>query len=637
MNQHPTPLSLERLETTLSQVLPDVAAYNAFKTRLIPNFARLRSLLMQLYGHLPDFEYQMEQIILAAAQMYAARSTDLQKLDQLRESNPAWFQGQQLVGAVCYVDRFSETIKGLYENLDYLEELHVTYLHLMPLYKSPIERNDGGYAVSSFREVNPAIGTMAELADFAKILRQHGISLVLDFVFNHTSDEHLWAKNALAGDVRYQTYYRMFDDLTLPNQYERSLREIFPEQAPGNFTYRPEIGKWIWTTFFNFQWDLNYANPEVFRAMLEEMLFLANQGVEVLRLDAVPFIWKELGTNCENLPQAHVIIQAFNILVRAAAPAMLFKSEAIVHPRDVQSYVRADECQISYNPLMMVCMWDALATRDTRLLTHSMQKHFALAPNTTWINYIRSHDDIGWGFADEDAAELGIDANDHRFFLNLFYTGRFPGSFATGMPFNYNPKTQDMRISGTTASLIGLEKALLISDKNALQLAIDRILLVQAIALSAGGIPLFYLGDEIGTLNDYSYKNDPKLKDDSRWLHRPKMNWKNATKRKLAGSIENRLFDGLRQLIALRTQTVELANGETLFLNSGNFHVLAFLRHHKLLVVGNFSERYQSIYPTQFVPQFHGIKLKNLINNDLYSPDQITLRPYEFMWLLAQT
>lgn len=636
MDYQPTRLPFEHLETALPQVLPDPAAQKTFNWRLAPNFELLRDLLTQLYGHLPDFNFQFEQIVLAAAQMYAQRGSELRQLDQEREATPTWFQSQQMMGAVCYIDRFSKTIKGLYDHLDYLEELHVTYLHLMPLYKVPTERNDGGYAVSSFREVNPAIGTMTEIAQLAKTLRERGVSLVLDFVFNHTSEEHLWAQKALAGDPQYQAYYRMFDDRALPDQYERNLREIFPEQAPGNFTYRPEIGKWVWTTFFNFQWDLNYANPEVFRAMLEEMLFLANQGVEVLRLDAVPFIWKELGTNCENLPQAHVIIQAFNILVRAAAPAMLFKSEAIVHPRDVRSYIRTDECQLSYNPLMMVGMWDALATRDTRLLTHSMQKHFALSQHTAWINYIRSHDDIGWGFADEDATEIGVDASDHRFFLNLYYTGRFPSSFSVGIPFNYNPKTQDMRISGTTASLIGLEKALQRDDSAAVDLAIQRILLVQSIALSAGGIPLIYLGDEIGTLNDYSYRSDPKLKDDSRWVHRPKMDWQKARQRQKPDTVEGRLFSTLAELIKLRSRTPELANGETHFLNSGNFHVLAFMRHHKLLVVANFSEREHTVYPTQFVPQFHGVKLKNLINDQFYSSEQISLKPYEFLWLLPQ-
>lgn len=634
MNDQPTRLT--HLETQLHAILPEKEDMTSFKARIEAQYERLNALLGQLYGHLDDFQEHLEQIILAAARMYADRPIELRELDRRREADPLWFQRQQMMGAVCYVDRFSGTLKGLTEHLDYIDELGVTYLHLMPLYKSPKERNDGGYAVSSFREVNPNIGTMAELSALANTLRKRGISLVLDFVFNHTSEEHDWARKALAGDPKYQAYYRMFDDRTMPDQYERNLREIFPEQAPGNFTYRPEIGKWVWTTFFNFQWDLNYANPKVFCAMLEEMLFLANQGVEVLRLDAVPFVWKELGTNCENLPQAHVIIQAFNILVHAAAPAMLFKSEAIVHPRDVRSYVGKDECQLSYNPLMMVGMWDAVATRDVRLLTHSMRKYFALSANTAWINYIRSHDDIGWGFADEDAAEIGINASDHRFFLNMFYTGRFPGSFSSGIPFNYNPKTQDMRISGTTASLIGLEKAIDQDEESAIDLAIKRILLVQSITLAAGGIPLIYLGDEIGTTNDYSYKDDAKLKDDSRWIHRPKMNWAKAARRKESVSIEGRIFTGLSYLIQVRKNTPELTNGETEFINTGNFHVLALVRHHKMLVIANFSEREQVIYPTQFVPQLHGVKLVDLLTKRGIAYDQIMLKSYEYLWLMPQ-
>jgi len=628
-------LTLARLKPRLEPLLANRPDRQVFEERLEAHFPDIFRLLHALYGTQYDFFYHLEQILATAAEMYIARPRDLKMFDRLREENPLWFQSQEMLGGVCYVDQFAGTLAGLREKIPYFKELGLTYLHLMPLFRCPPEQNDGGYAVSSFREVNPALGTMEELASLTAELRQNGISLVLDFVFNHTSDEHDWALRALEGDADFQAYYRMFDDRTLPDQYEVNLREIFPVQAPGSFTYRPEIKKWVWTTFNRFQWDLNYANPAVFCAVLREMFFLANQGVEFLRLDAVPFIWKEMGTNCENLPEAHIIIQGFNALARVVAPALLFKSEAIVHPRDVASYVSWQECQISYNPLLMVCLWEALATREVRLLNRSMVGRFAIAKEAAWINYVRSHDDIGWGFANEDAAQLGLNGFDHRHFLNLFYIGRFPGSFSTGLPFNYNTRTQDMRISGATASLAGLEAALNSGDETDIENAIQRILLLHAIILSIGGIPLIYLGDAIATINDYSYEEDEGKADDNRWVHRPQMDWERAAKRNDPSSIEGRVFQPLSHLIAVRKQTPALANGKTVFFDTGNPHVFGFVRNDTVLVLGNFSEQPQPVERKSLAQEWAAPKSAvDLTTGQRQSlKGTLVLAPYQVMWL----
>ena len=392
--------------------------------------------------------------------MWLARPESLRELDSRRQIDPQWFQSEQMMGGVCYVDLFAGDLQGVRKKIGYFKELGLTYLHLMPLFRAPEGNSDGGYAVSSYRDVNPALGTMQELASLADELRANGISLVLDYIFNHTSDEHDWALKAQAGDREYMDYYYIFPDRTMPDAYERTLREIFPDQRPGSFTYRPDMDSWVWTTFNSFQWDLNYSNPVVFRRMGEEMLNLANMGVEVLRLDALAFAWKQMGTVCESLPEVHVLVQAFNTLARISAPALLFKSEAIVHPDQVIEYISERECQISYNPLLMALLWETLATREVTLLKLSMQHRFNHGPWLAWVNYVRSHDDIGWTFDDGDAGRLWINGYDHRRFLNAFYTGRFEGSFARGVPFQENPRTGDARISGTTASLAGLEKAL---------------------------------------------------------------------------------------------------------------------------------------------------------------------------------
>jgi len=601
------------------------------------------TLLAPLYGERADFAAMLGRIFETALDAYLARPADLRALDRTREAAPTWYQDNAMMGGVCYVDRFAGTLRGVQEKIDYFKELGLNYLHLMPLFRTPDGPSDGGYAVSSYREVNPVLGTMDDLRALAAALRGAGISPVLDFVFNHTARDHDWALKARAGDPEFRAYYFFYEDRAMPDAYERTLREIFPDEHPGAFTYDEELGHWVWATFHTYQWDLNYRNPAVFRQMLEELLFLANVGVEVLRLDAVAFVWKELGTNCENLPQAHAIIRAFNALVRIAAPGMVFKSEAIVHPDDVLRYFgtgawEGRECEISYNPLLMVELWEALATGYTALLRLSMQKRFAIPANCAWINYVRSHDDIGWGFADEDCAELGIHGFYHRQYLNRFYTGQEPDSFATGYPFQFNPKNQDMRISGSTASLCGLEQALNENDAEKIELALRRILLIYGVAISMGGIPLIYLGDEIGQINDYTYQDDPARADDSRWVHRGPMDWDRALHRSDPGTVEGRLFQGFTRMIGVRKlQPAFGASASTQVLALNNGHLYAYIKAQgasRVLAVCNFSAQTQQVPAAELPGLDPGAAYTELVSGRaLPGGDDLVLGPYEFAWI----
>ncbi|MGD2076528.1 MAG: alpha-amylase family glycosyl hydrolase, partial [Gammaproteobacteria bacterium] len=415
---------LPRLEARFAGQV-DADEWQGYLQRLREHFPTLFRCLHQIYGTQYDFFYHLDSILSSATEMWRARPAELKALDALREADPFWYQSHRMLGAMCYTDLFADSLQGLRERIPYLLELGVNYLHLMPLYKVPEGDNDGGYAVSSYRELNPRLGSMDELVELTSELRHHGMSLCLDFVFNHTSDEHEWARKALAGDPEYQAYYRMFPDRTEPDAYESTMVPVFPDEHPGSFTYRNRIRKWVWTSFHNYQWDLNYENPVVFNRMLEEMLFLANRGVEILRLDAVAFVWKQLGTSCQNLPEAHIVIQAFNALVRIAAPAMVFKSEAIVHPDEVRKYIAEHECQLSYNPQLMALLWNSLATTKTGILKHGLERRFAIPSGCSWVNYVRCHDDIGFAFSNEDISDLGLDPAAHRRFLTDFYTGRF--------------------------------------------------------------------------------------------------------------------------------------------------------------------------------------------------------------------
>ena len=598
----------EHAESSLRRLLPRIEArfagetepaeWEAYLGRLRRHFPRLFRRLHELYGEQYDFFYHLESILNSATEMWRQRPGELKALDGLREADPHWYQSNHMVAAMCYVDLFAGDLDGLREHVAYLSELGITYLHLMPLFQVSDGDNDGGYAVGSYRYVDPPVGTMKELAALATELRHRGISLVLDFVLNHTSDEHEWARRALDGEREFQAYYRMFPDRTMPDAYERSMPEVFTDDHPGAFTYRTRIKKWVWTTFHTYQWDLNYENPVVFNRMVEEMLFLANQGVEILRLDAVAFLWKRLGTNCQNLPEAHWLLQAFNAIVSIAAPAVVLKSEAIVHPDEVRRYIGPHECPLSYNPQLMALLWEALATRDVRVVRRAMQRRFHIPSGCTWVNYVRCHDDIGWGFADDEVLESGFDPARHRRFLTSFYTGRFEGSFARGEPFQLDPTTGLARVSGTCASLCGVEAALAEGDEQALDLAIRRILLLHGVIITATGIPLIYLGDEIAMLNDYGYCQDPEKIGDTRWLHRARFDWERAELRHDPETVPGRVYHGILRLVRLRTRNQAFAHAETEFLDTGNDHVLGFLRSHEdntVFVLANFTEREQHV------------------------------------------
>jgi glycosidase len=638
----------DQIDTFLQYTLPRVEArftkivtenphtWQMFIGRLEKHFADLYHLYYNLYADKQDFSSHLENLLSTMASMWFARPSDLKALDLVRERDPLWFQSNQMVGGVCYVDLFADNLKGISDKIPYFKELGITYLHLMPLFRSPVGDNDGGYAISSYREVNPSLGTIQQLSTLARKLREEGISLVLDFVLNHTSNEHEWALRARSGDSEYRDYYYIFPDRTMPNAYERHLREIFPEEHTGSFTYDASMGKWVWTTFHTYQWDLNYSNPTVLNRMAEEMLFLANIGAEVLRMDAVAFIWKELGTNCENLPQAHKLLRILNLVARIASPALLFKSEAIVHPDEVNKYIHPDECQLSYNPLLMALLWNSLATRETRLLRQALQERFRINPACSWVNYVRVHDDIGWTFSDEDAARLGINGYDHRKFLNDFYTGKFMGSFARGLPFQKNLNTGDARISGTCASLAGLEKALREETPHEVSIAIQRILLLHGIIMTAGGIPLIYLGDEIGTLNHYQYLQDPAKANDSRWVHRPVTDWQKVALRHDPNTIQGKIFQGFQKLIRMRVENDVFSGSGLRVVSLDNDHLLAYIRYNQenqILIVANFSERQHTLQAEVLFRYRLNQFRHDLISGKSLPEHVLTIKPYQLLVL----
>jgi amylosucrase len=639
------------LNDILAELKPEVGNHRLrhFYTRLGANFYAIHSLFKLLYGERADFKEQMVSLVETLAMRYIKRSPHLRKSDLAREKDYNWFLSQKWVGMALYCDRFAEDLKGLRSKLPYLQDLGINMLHIMPILDCPPEHSDGGYAIRNFNKVDERYGTNEDVEALVLTLKKRDMLLVLDVVVNHTSDEHEWAQRARKGEKKYQDYYYVFDDRETPDSYEETMPEIFPLTSPGNFTWNAEMGKWVMTVFNNYQWDLNYRNPEVLIEMIDIILFWANKGADILRLDAVAFLWKKLGSTCQNEREAHLLLQLMKDCCQITAPGVLFIAEAIVAPGEIAKYfgedaINAKECEIAYNATFMALLWDAVATKNANLLNRGVKNLPTKLDRATWLNYARCHDDIGLGFDDNDAVLSGYDPHLHRRFLIDYFTGKFPTSPARGLPFGENPKTGDSRISGSLASLVGLEVALENNDAAAIDAAINTILLLHSMIISFGGIPLLYYGDAIGTLNSTAYLQDDSKRNDNRWMHRSHFDWEKAELRHQNGTVEQRIFTPLKKMIALRKELSAFADFDNRhLLTLTNPYLLAFSRtdplHRKnrVLVIGNFNFEAQNIKHSELKLQgfFMNESMKNLYSGLSLQivNDSITIPPLSFYWL----
>ncbi len=593
-----------------------------------------------LYGDRPEVEVQLKKMLRGH---WDARSDDLKDLDLQRDIAPDWFLSEKMVGYVFYVDRFSGTLKGVLDHVGYLESLGTTYVHFMPCLRPRLGDSDGGYSVMDYRAIDPKIGTMDDFVDVSRALRARGMDVCIDLVLNHTAKEHEWAVRAKKGEKKYQDYFWMFDSDVEPKQYGETLVEIFPDTAPGSFTYYPDIQKWVWTTFNEHQWDLNWSNPEVFLEIVDIMLHLANKGATCLRLDAVAFMWKRLGSNCQNQPEVHDILQALRAATRVAAPALIHKAEAIVAPKDLVPYLgqgrhAGREANLAYHNNLMVQYWSSLATRQTALTNHVLSAHFPESfKNASFATYIRCHDDIGWAITEEDAVAVpGISGPGHRKFLSDFYSGVHPGSFARGGIFQENAETGDRRNSGSFASLAGLEAAKEAGNRELIEMALHRMLMGYALMCSFGGMPLLYMGDEIGLLNDYGFEDVAEHAHDNRWMHRPRMNWTVANAPEWP---ERALLDGVKVIIARRKALPEFnASVPTRILQTGVASILAYLKQAErrpVVCVVNFSESWRRVPAQQFrdlgVSRFFDELAEEQI---VLQNDYIPVAPYGRLWVV---
>jgi len=590
----------KKIDTALERSSLKINASDlSFYSRFIANISSIHSLFTELYTH-PDTDILFDRLLDTVVKAYAARPQQQRDADHKKSEKDTWFLSNELAGMSLYVDRFCGNLENLEAKLGYCKKAGINVLHLMPLFESPAGESDGGYAVSDFRKVDERFGTLFHLQHLQEKMHSEGMYLMIDIVLNHTSHRHEWAEKAKAGDKKFQDFFYMYDDRTIPDQFEKTMPEIFPESAPGNFTYSKACKKWVMTVFHNYQWDLNYSNPEVFIAMMDIILFYANLGIDILRIDAPAFIWKQTGTNCQNLPEAHTILRLIKLCTEAAVPGMALLGEAIVAPKEIMNYFgkgvyTAKECDFAYNATQMALQWDTLASGNTNIMLAAQNILLQKPLGASWITYTRCHDDIGLGYDDYMIEQAGFSPYEHRKFLKNYYSGNFNGSPSKGALFSYNPRTGDARISGTLASLCGLEKAINENDGEAVSTAVNRILMMQSLSFFIGGLPMLFYGDEVGYTNDYSYLHDESKSYDNRWMHRPVIDWDKNKNIEVAGTVEQRIFSGTQKLLSIRKTLPVVADYSNIaWLSTQNIHVAAFIRSRKnqrLFCLFNFSNK----------------------------------------------
>lgn len=600
-----------------------------FQHRLERHHDELRWLYMELYQNGDMFAELCSQMY----EYYNCRSKKLKERDLKREKGPDWYHGKDMLGMMLYTDNFAGNMKGVKEKIPYLKECNINCLHLMPFLDTPKGRSDGGYAVADFRKVRPDLGTMKDLAELTEKCHEEDINVCMDFVMNHTSEDHEWARRARAGEGEYMSRYFFYDNEEIPEKYEKTVPQVFPTTAPGNFTYLPETGHYVMTTFYPYQWDLNYRNPRVFNEMIYNFLYLTNQGIDIVRIDAVPYIWKELGTTCRNLKQVHTIVRMMRMIAEIVCPGVLLLGEVVMEPEKVVPYfgtVEKPECHMLYNVTTMATTWNSIATGDIRLLKKQMDIVNQLPKQYVFLNYLRCHDDIGWGLDYETMRPWGMKEIPHKRYLNDYFTGKIRGSVSRGELYNDDPVTQDARFCGTTASMCGIEKAGFEHDEEAMNAAVREDIMLHAYMLTQSGIPMLYSGDELGQVNDYSYKNDPEKCADSRYIHRGKLPWELAEDKEDVTTVQGNIFQTLDRLEKIRRQEITFDKDADVYTyDVHDDSILCVLREYKgrrFFGIFNFSNQEKTAWM-----QEKGM-YRNLLTGEKTELKDIRLSGYEFLW-----
>ena len=491
--------------------------------KFIDKFSMYYDELKWLYIELYNNEFTFSRLCDNMEKAYSKRSADLKKLDKVREEDKQWYKSPDMVGTMIYADDFADTLSGVQKKLGFVQKLNINMLHLMPFLDSPKAASDNGKAVSNYKKIRSDLGKMEDLKSLAQACHRKNICICSDFIMNHTSSSHIWAKKAQNGEGEYMSRYFFYDNPDIPNSYDLTVPQVYPATAPGNFTYIPEIDHFVMTTFYPYEWDLNYSNPKVFNEMVNNLLFLANQGIDMFKLKDISYIWKEIGTNCRNLKQVHTIIRMLRIITEVVCPGVLLMGDAEGSLEDIVSYFGTEdkpECHLVIDKDASDTIWHTMATGNCKLIKRRLDKVNTVSKDNIFVNYLRSFDPIDWRLDYDILKEDEIDPAAHRKYLNDFFTGKITEGIAYGEIVNDDPIVMEDKLEGSVMALCGLKTVSASLDDSSIETAIRKIILLYAYLMMEAGIPWVHCAD---------IKTDPKT-----------------------NSIRGRLFNELCKLESLR-------------------------------------------------------------------------------------
>ena len=630
--------------------------------------AEIKASIVQIYGKERCDEIY-NKITEIAAQAVKNRSAQL-KADDIKRSQD-WYKDEIIY--MFYTDQFGvtntdskNTFKDTERMFGYLKDLGVTTLYMLPFADSPMQ--DSGFDVKNPRDVRSDLGGMKEFKDFITKAKQSGFKIKADLVLNHFSQEHEWFKDIEKGDLSKLDYFIVTDEMPLYKKYQdeklgtvveyfekdgsvSKRRLIFPENTENHWRKVTIKGKdyYFYHTFYPFQLDINWENPEVLYYCLETISYWCNMGIDIFRMDAIPYLSKEPGTNAENQPKTHAIIRLLSNYIQATAPSSVIQVEACQHPKDILPYFgkertvdiksgdktkaikRTDEAQIAYHFPFMPAIWASLITKDKKYFFEANKETPAIPESATWAIFLRVHDELTLEMVTPEIREII-----HN------------GLVKKGADFR-----KGFGVSGRMANFLDNDP--------------DRIGLAFSILMSLPGVPIIYYGDEIGARNNF--KNAKEIEQERKARQK-----KSKTKSKLLsyfdsrdihrGNIPYKLFYGsakdyyefnskvykkVKNLIQLRKELPVMSRGQFILLNTKDPANFAYIRKDKdkqIIVVNNLSDKKlvaEITLPVEIILKNNGhIRvLKNLINDDNVRVNlslknktmHLRVKPYDVLWL----
>lgn len=555
----------------------------------------LKWLYMELYSN----ESMLSELCYQIHNFFIERDEGLKNRDVTRENNPDWYRKSKMTGMALYIDHFADTIKGVEQSIEHLQKCNINYVHFMPFFETTRYRTDDQYAITDFRKTMEKIGKIEDLCHLTKLCHEKSINVSVDFIMNRTSNEHEWAKKAMHGDVEYMNRY-------------------------------------VTKTDHSYEWDLNYKNPRVLNEMMYNYMFIANLGTDLIQINEIEDIWKGESQNCSKVSQIHTIARIMRIISEIVCPGVLLLGNVKNDMKNAITYFGEDEkpeFHMVYQKTFMNEVWNSVATRNVKLLQTKLDVINKYPKEYVFVNYLRNHEKLNWNL-DYDFLYKNQKINQkmHREYLNEYFLGRTGYSNSRGEVENNSDNSEKICFCGTTASMCGLEKAIDENNKKEINQAIKLEIMLYAYLFIQSGIPVIYSGDEIGQMNDYSYKENRDKMRDIQNVCRGKFDWSKAVKVVDEYSIEGKIMRGLNKIQVVKNRENTFCQiADVRVVDTKNNSVICIAREfagEKILGIFNFSEHEKIVN----IDEEEGI-YEDLLSGKKMKVKCLQMQGYDFYYL----